>query len=151
MAAKKKSASRKSAAKKAAKTPKSRPAAKKASKTRKPPAAAKKSAAPPKKSTAAKKPVAPPKTKATATPRAKAAAPINPVVARPRAAEMPPTLAELDDRIAIARGNLRDLVEQATSFSGAADEERMSQRIDEQEAKLQLLRKQRKELYPEEL
>jgi predicted RNA-binding protein len=64
---------------------------------------------------------------------------------------MPPTLAELDDRIAIARGNLRDLVEQATSFSGAADEERMSQRIDEQEAKLQLLRKQRKELYPEEL
>jgi predicted RNA-binding protein len=65
-------------------------------------------------------------------------------------AEMPPTLAELDDRIAIARGNLRDLVEQATSFSGAADEERMSQRIDEQEAKLTLLRKQRKELYPEE-
>jgi predicted RNA-binding protein len=63
---------------------------------------------------------------------------------------VPPTLAELDDRIAIVRGNLRDLVEQATSFSGAADEERMSQRISEQEAKLALLRKQRKELYPED-
>ena len=147
----KKSASRKSAARKASKTPKSRPAAKKAPKTRKPPAAAKKAAAPPKKPAAAKKPVARPKTKAAGTTRAKASAPLKPVVAPPRAAEMPPTLAELDDRIAIARGNLRDLVEQATSFSGAADEERMSQRIDEQEAKLQLLRKQRKELYPEEL
>ena len=146
----KKSASRKSTAKKASKTRKPRAGAKKTAKTRKQPAAAKKAAAPRKKPTAAKKPVAPPKTKAAATPRAKAAAPIKPVMARPRAAEMPPTLAELDDRIAIARGNLRDLVEQATSFSGAADEERMSQRIDEQEAKLTLLRKQRKELYPEE-
>ena len=146
----KKSASRKSTARKAAKTPKSRPAAKKASKTRKPPAAAKKAAAPTKKPTAAKKPMAPPKTKAAGATRAKPTAPLNPVRARPPAADMPPTLAELDDRIAIARGNLRDLVEQAASFSGAADEERMSQRIDEQEAKLQALRKQRKELYPEE-
>ena len=146
----KKSASRKSAAKKASKTRKPRAAAKKAAKTRKQPAAAKKAAAPRKKPAAVKKPVARPKTKAAATPRAKAATPIKPVMTRPPTAEMPPTLAELDDRIAIARGNLRYLVEQATSFSGAADEERMSQRIDEQEAKLTLLRKQRKELYPEE-
>ena len=30
-----------------------------------------------------------------------------------------PSLTEIDDRIAIIRGNLRDLIEQAASFSGA--------------------------------
>jgi hypothetical protein len=147
--ARSKSASRKSAAKKAPRAQKSRKAAKTASKIRKAPAAGKKAAATPKKRVAAKKAVAPPKTKAAAT-RAKTTAAPNPVMARPPMAAVPPTLAELDDRIAIVRGNLRDLVEQATSFSGAADEERMSQRISEQEAKLALLRKQRKELYPED-
>jgi hypothetical protein len=53
---------------------------------------------------------------------------------------------ELDDRIAIVRTNLRELVEQATSYSGASDEERMSERIAEQEAKLELLIKQREAL-----
>jgi hypothetical protein len=56
------------------------------------------------------------------------------------------SVAELDNRIAIVRNNLRELVEQATSYSGASNEELVSQRIAEQEAKLELLRKQREEL-----
>jgi hypothetical protein len=55
-------------------------------------------------------------------------------------------IAEIDDRIAIVRDNLRELVEQAAAYSGAADEELMSRRIAEQEAQLELLRKQREEL-----
>ncbi|MDP1838009.1 MAG: hypothetical protein Q8N31_03415 [Reyranella sp.] len=55
-------------------------------------------------------------------------------------------LADMDGRIAIVRDNLRALVEQAASYSGASDEERMSQRIAEQEAKLERLKKQRDEL-----
>ena len=50
---------------------------------------------------------------------------------------------QLDTRIAIVRANLRELVEQAASYSGAADEERMSERIAEREATLALLMKQR--------
>jgi len=53
---------------------------------------------------------------------------------RRRRPEDSTTLAEIDDRIAIARNNLRELVEQAASYSGASDEERMSRRIAEQEA-----------------
>ena len=59
-------------------------------------------------------------------------------------------VADIDNRIAIVRSNLRELVEQATSYSGASDEERLSQRISEQEAKLEALRKQRRELAGEE-
>jgi hypothetical protein len=125
--ARSKSASRKSAAKKAAKTRKSRKAAKKAAKTRKPRAAAKKAAAPRKRRAAAKKALA------TRKPKAVVAAAAS-------------TTTELDDRIAIVRTNLRELVEQATSYSGASDEERMSERIAEQEAKLELLIKQREAL-----
>lgn len=44
------------------------------------------------------------------------------------------------------RENLRELVEQAAAFSGAADEELISQRITAQEAKLELLTKRREEL-----
>jgi hypothetical protein len=58
-----------------------------------------------------------------------------------------PDLAEIDERIAIARENLRELLEQAAAYSGAADEELMSQRIGEQEARLKLLTKQRDELF----
>ena len=145
-----KSASKKSAAKKASKARKPRMAAKKAPKTSKPRAAAKKAAAPRKKPAPAKKALAPRKTKAAGTTRAKTTADTNTVMARPLIAGVSPTVAEIDDRIAVVRGNLRDLVEQATSFSGAANEELVSQRITEQEAKLALLRKQRKELYPEE-
>ena len=57
------------------------------------------------------------------------------------------SIAEIDDRIAIVRDNLRALVEQAAAYSGAADEELMSQRIGEQEARLKLLTKQRDELF----
>ena len=125
--AKSKSASRKSAAKKAAKTRKSRTVARKAAKTRKRPTAGKKAAATRKRQVVAKKAVAPRKTKAAV-----------------------PTgvleTTELDNRIAILRDNLRELVEQAASYSGASDEERMSERIAEQEAKLELLMKQREEL-----
>jgi hypothetical protein len=136
--ARSKSAAKKSAAKKAAK---SRPAAKKAAKTRKPPGAAKKAAAPRKGRTAAKKAVVTRKAKAPAPARAKATVNTTTLLS-----EASPAILELDNRIAIVRNNLRDLVEQATSYSGAAAEELTSQRIAEQEAKLELLRKQREEL-----
>jgi uncharacterized small protein (DUF1192 family) len=42
------------------------------------------------------------------------------------------SLAELDDRIAILRDNIRQLVEQAAASSGAQDEERTASRIDAQ-------------------
>ncbi|MBV8186862.1 MAG: hypothetical protein JOY64_34120 [Alphaproteobacteria bacterium] len=66
-------------------------------------------------------------------------------MARRKAAATPPAVAEIDNQIAIVRDNLRQLVEQAASSSGAANEELLSQRITEQEAKLALLRKQREE------
>jgi uncharacterized small protein (DUF1192 family) len=51
--------------------------------------------------------------------------------------------AELDNRIAILRDNLRQLTEQAAALSGAADEARLADRIAEQEAELDRLVKQR--------
>jgi hypothetical protein len=136
-----KSASRKSAAKRAGKTRKSRPAAKKASKTRKPRGAAKKAAVTRKKRPAAKKAVVTRKAKVPASARAKTTANTTTLMS-----EGSPAIVEIDNRIAIVRNNLRDLVAQATSYSGAAAEELTSQRIAEQEAKLELLRKQREEL-----
>ncbi|MFT4000261.1 MAG: hypothetical protein QM684_08485 [Rhizobium sp.] len=53
------------------------------------------------------------------------------------------TLPEIDRRIAVIRENLRELIEQAAAFSGAADEERNSERIAEQEEELERLTKQR--------
>lgn len=58
----------------------------------------------------------------------------------------PDDLAEIDQRIAIVRENLRELIEQATAFSGAADEARNADRIADQEAKLAALLKEREEL-----
>ena len=55
-------------------------------------------------------------------------------------------LAEIEDRIAIVRANLRELVEQAAAYSGAADEDLTARRIAEQEAELELLTKQRDDL-----
>jgi hypothetical protein len=55
-------------------------------------------------------------------------------------------IADIDARIAIVKDNLRELVEQSASYSGAADEDLMSRRIAEQEAELELLRKRRDEL-----
>jgi phage replication-related protein YjqB (UPF0714/DUF867 family) len=56
-------------------------------------------------------------------------------------------LTGIDERIAILRENIRELVEQAAPYSGAADEELTSRRIAEQEAQLELLTKQRGELF----
>jgi hypothetical protein len=53
------------------------------------------------------------------------------------------TLIELDKRIATIRGNIRELIEQAAAFSGAADEARTADRIAEQEAQLEVLLKER--------
>ena len=53
------------------------------------------------------------------------------------------SLSELEDRIAIARDNIRQLIEQATAQSGAEDEERNSERLAQQQAELQRLVKER--------
>jgi hypothetical protein len=58
----------------------------------------------------------------------------------------PDLLAELDNRIAILRDNLRELIEQAAAYSGAADESRASDRIAEQQAKLDALLIEREQL-----
>jgi uncharacterized small protein (DUF1192 family) len=56
------------------------------------------------------------------------------------------SLAELDDRIAIARDNIRQLIEQAAAFSGAEDEDRNADRIAQQTEELERLIKQREAL-----
>ena len=53
------------------------------------------------------------------------------------------SLPELDDRIAIVRDNIRQLIEQAAAFSGAEDEERNADRIAQQTEELDELVKQR--------
>jgi hypothetical protein len=53
------------------------------------------------------------------------------------------SLAELEERIAIVRENLRQLIEQAAGFSGAEDEERNADRIAQQSEELERLVKQR--------
>jgi hypothetical protein len=53
------------------------------------------------------------------------------------------SLPELNDRIAILRDNLRQLVEQAAASSGARDEERTSERIAQQQEQLDKLVKER--------
>jgi hypothetical protein len=65
-----------------------------------------------------------------------------------RGAAMPDivlNIAEVDERIAAVRENLRQLVEQAAAYSGAPDEDLMSRRIAEQEAHPELLTEQRNE------
>jgi len=114
MAAKRKSASRRSAAKAKGKKAGRRPAAKK-------------SAA--KKVVGKRKPVR----KKAAVRRKPAPPPKGPS----------PALAEIDQRIALVRNNLRDLSEQAASTSGSASEEALSDRITSQEAELQRLRQER--------
>ena len=49
------------------------------------------------------------------------------------------SLSELNDRIAILRDNIRQLVEQAAGSSGAQDEERTSERIAQQNEQLDRL------------
>lgn len=55
-------------------------------------------------------------------------------------------LVEIDKRIAVIRDNIRELVEQAAAFSGAADEGLTSERIAQQEAQLAALLKERERL-----
>lgn len=55
-------------------------------------------------------------------------------------------IADIDERIAIVKENLRELVEQSASYSGAADEDLVSQRIADQEAELEQLKRRRDEL-----
>jgi hypothetical protein len=45
--------------------------------------------------------------------------------------------AELDDRIAILRDNIRQLIEQATALSGNADDDRTSDRLAQQSSELE--------------
>ena len=49
------------------------------------------------------------------------------------------SLSELDDRIAILRDNLRQLVEQAAAASGSQNEERIADRIAQQTGELDQL------------
>jgi hypothetical protein len=56
------------------------------------------------------------------------------------------SLPELEDRIAIARDNIRQLIEQAAGFSGAEDEERNADRLAQQNEELERLIKLRDEL-----
>jgi uncharacterized small protein (DUF1192 family) len=53
------------------------------------------------------------------------------------------SLAELERRIAIARDNIRQLIEQAAANSGAGDESRNADRIAQQQEELERLVKQR--------
>ncbi len=82
------------------------------------------------------------KTKAA---KKKAAAPRKKRPAVVRAA-VSPAVAELDQRIAIVRNNLRELTEMAAALSGASNEELVSERITEQEEQLRTLTKQREDL-----
>ena len=53
------------------------------------------------------------------------------------------TLSELETRIAAIRENIRELIERAAALSGAADEDRIANRIANQEAKLEALIRER--------
>jgi hypothetical protein len=114
MAAKKKSASRRSVAKTKSKTAKPRPKAKKA----------------------AKKKVVKKKVAVRKKPAPVAKRPVRPVKRAP-----PPSAAvvEIDRRIAIVRNNLRDLTEQGSGASGGGSEELLSDRIAREEAELKRL------------
>jgi uncharacterized small protein (DUF1192 family) len=52
-------------------------------------------------------------------------------------------LGDLEDRIAMLRDNIRQLIEQAAASSGAGDESRNADRIADQQAELDKLVKQR--------
>jgi predicted RNA-binding protein len=55
-------------------------------------------------------------------------------------------LADIERRIQIVEDNLRELIEQAAAYSGAADEERNADRIADQQAKLDALLNEREAL-----
>ena len=55
-------------------------------------------------------------------------------------------LDDLNRRIQIIEDNMRELIEQAAAYSGAADEERAADRIADQQAKLDALLKEHEAL-----
>jgi hypothetical protein len=55
----------------------------------------------------------------------------------------PLSLSELEQRIAIVRDNIRQLIEQAAAFSGAEDEARNADRLAQQNEELERLTQQR--------
>jgi len=55
------------------------------------------------------------------------------------------SLSSIDNRIALIRDNIRQLVEQAAAYSGAQDEARTADRIDQQTKELEDLIKARDE------
>ncbi|QOG21561.1 MULTISPECIES: hypothetical protein [Bradyrhizobium] len=55
-------------------------------------------------------------------------------------------LAEIERQIAATTANLRELIEQAASYSAAMNEELVGQRIDDQAARLEMLIRRREEL-----
>jgi hypothetical protein len=57
-----------------------------------------------------------------------------------------PQLTALDEQIATAREKIRELIEQATAYSGAADDDLVTRRIGDQEARLEFLTTRRDEL-----
>lgn len=59
----------------------------------------------------------------------------------------PIDIAFIDDQIAVIREKLRELVEQAATYPGAAEDNLMAQRIVNQEARLELLTRRRDELF----
>lgn len=120
-------AKKKSAAKAKTKTVKKKSVAKKKVAAKKA-VAAKPKAAPKKAAAPRKKPA----------PKAKA-----PARRKPAPAPFSPALAELDQRIAIAQNNLRDLTEQASGTSGSATEELLADRISTLETDLKRLRQER--------
>ena len=58
------------------------------------------------------------------------------------------SLSELNDRIAILRDNIRQLIEQAAGASGDRNEERIAERLEQQNAELESLEKARDALLP---
>ena len=53
------------------------------------------------------------------------------------------SLSEVNDRIAIRRDNIRQLIEQAAGAAGAEVEERIAERLEQQNAELEKLLKAR--------
>ena len=56
------------------------------------------------------------------------------------------SLPEIEDRIAIVRDNIRQLIEQAAALSGAEDEDRNADRIARQQEELERLTTEREAL-----
>jgi predicted nucleic acid-binding Zn-ribbon protein len=61
-------------------------------------------------------------------------------------AQTDPELQQVEERISQIEDNLRDLVEEASAYSGSGDEERTSDRIADQERELETLKTRRDQL-----